>query len=168
MSRVLFALLLAGCGASSPSSDGGADAGVDAGTCPSQLYWTRGTAAAAAMEPGMACIACHQTQAPSLAYDFMGTVFAEYHSEDTCFGQPPPDVTVEILGADGGVAVTLTPNSAGNFFTGRNSGVQTPYTARVRFDGGVNVMLTPQTDGDCNGCHTAQGLNGAPGRITWL
>lgn len=167
MSRVLFGLLLIGCGAAS-SSDGGVDAGVDAGTCPSQLYWTRGTAAGASMEPGMACIACHQMQAPTLTYDFMGTVFANPRSEDTCFAQPPDSVTVEILDVNGAVAATLTPNTAGNFFTGRNSGVQKPYTARVRSDGGVNVMLMPQTDGDCNGCHTAQGLNGAPGRITWL
>lgn len=116
----------------------------------------------------MACLACHQSQAPTLVYDFMGTVFSGYRVEDTCFAEPPPDVTVEILDKNGVVAVTLTPNVAGNFFTGRNSGVQLPYTARVRSDGGVNAMLTPQTDGDCNGCHTAQGLNAAPGRIVWL
>jgi hypothetical protein len=26
-------------------------------------------------------------------------------------------------------------------------------------------MTTPQTIGDCNGCHTQSGSNGAPGRI---
>jgi len=27
-------------------------------------------------------------------------------------------------------------------------------------------MTAPQTSGDCNGCHTQTGANGAPGRIT--
>jgi predicted CXXCH cytochrome family protein len=28
-------------------------------------------------------------------------------------------------------------------------------------------MTTPQTNGDCNSCHTEQGTNGASGRIVW-
>jgi hypothetical protein len=170
MNRALVVSMaaLCGCGATNVT-DAGVDAGADAGDplCPSNVYWTRGTAAAAAMEPGMACRACHQQQAPALVYDFMGTVFARSHSEDGCFAQPPAEVTVEIVDANGAVAQTLSPNASGNFFTGRNSGVQTPYTARVRSDAGVSSMLTPQTDGDCNSCHTAAGLNGAPGRIVW-
>jgi len=147
--------------------DGGIDGGLDAGGCPSNTFWTRGTAAAAAMEPGLACIECHATQAPDLVYDFMGTVFPGYRTEALCFASPPQGVTVELVDKNGAVAATLTPNASGNFFTGRNSGVQVPYTARVRFDGGVSEMLTPQTSGDCNSCHTAAGLSGAPGRVVW-
>jgi hypothetical protein len=40
-----------------------------------------------------------------------------------------------------------------------------PFTAKVTFQGREIVMTTPQTDGDCNSCHTETGANGAPGRI---
>jgi hypothetical protein len=32
-------------------------------------------------------------------------------------------------------------------------------------DTGVRAMSTPQTDGDCNGCHTQDGVDKTPGRI---
>jgi hypothetical protein len=141
-------------------------------------FWSRGTAKGANMLPGEACLHCHRGEnflgqndggvsAPLILYDFMGTVFDGYRDVDTCFGAPPDGVTVEILDKNGNVGATLTPFPSGNFYTGLNSGIAVPYTARVRFDGGVNTMLTAQTDGDCNGCHTVYGLNGAPGRIVW-
>jgi hypothetical protein len=43
-----------------------------------------------------------------------------------------------------------------------------PFTARVVTPtGGVRAMATPQTNGDCNTCHTVAGRKGAQGRI-WL
>lgn len=55
----------------------------------------------------------------------------------------------------------------GNFYGG-TVGVPSPYTARVVVNGVVtSQMLTPQTNGDCNSCHTALGAQGAPGRIHW-
>jgi hypothetical protein len=64
---------------------------------------------------------------------------------------------------------------SGNFYypnrnaigsNGKN--IALPYRARVvRADGGVVEMRTPQTNGDCNACHTVSGLNSAPGRIVW-
>ena len=43
--------------------------------------------------------------------------------------------------------------------------IQLPYTARVVANGKVSAMTTPQTNGDCNSCHTQRGDNVAPGRI---
>jgi hypothetical protein len=40
-----------------------------------------------------------------------------------------------------------------------------PFRAKVVADGRERVMLMPQTNGDCNACHTESGKNGAPGRI---
>ena len=40
-----------------------------------------------------------------------------------------------------------------------------PYRAKVVVGGRERVMLTPQTNGDCNACHTQAGAEGAPGRI---
>jgi hypothetical protein len=58
----------------------------------------------------------------------------------------------------------LDVNSSGNF-TSRES-IATPYKAKVVTALGERPMLTPQTDGDCNSCHTPEGEQAAPGRIT--
>ncbi|HJX65368.1 MAG TPA: hypothetical protein VJ860_15605 [Polyangia bacterium] len=42
-----------------------------------------------------------------------------------------------------------------------------PYTAKVVNGSGIErVMVSTASSGDCNGCHTQTGANGAPGRIT--
>jgi hypothetical protein len=130
----------------------------------------------------MACRACHQGQnflsqnpqgvsSSSHVFDFMGKVFPTLHEKNTCLAKPPGTVTVEIIDANGAVAVTMmtsvSSNGSGNFYSGANLNVHLPYTARVLFNGKVNTMTTPQTVGDCNTCHTEQGVNGAPGRILW-
>jgi mono/diheme cytochrome c family protein len=43
--------------------------------------------------------------------------------------------------------------------------VRQPFTAKVVVGGKERVMVGPQTLGDCNACHTQNGLQGAPGRI---
>ncbi len=40
-----------------------------------------------------------------------------------------------------------------------------PYRAKVTSAQGERAMAAEQTSGDCNGCHTTEGANGAPGRI---
>ena len=69
---------------------------------------------------------------------------------------------VRITGADGKM-VTLTPNSAGNFYS--QTTVATPFQAKVVYMGRERVMIAKQTSGDCNSCHTQNGTNSAPGRI---
>ena len=68
-----------------------------------------------------------------------------------------------ITGADGKM-VTLTPNAAGNFSS--EAQIKTPFQAKVTYQGRERLMLTAQTSGDCNSCHTQNGTNMAPGRIT--
>lgn len=57
----------------------------------------------------------------------------------------------------------LAPNGVGNFFF--NGNLAKPYTAKVVSDVGERLMVTPHQDGDCNKCHTADGAEGAPGRV---
>ena len=59
---------------------------------------------------------------------------------------------------------TLTPNAAGNFYS--TTTITPPYTAKVTYQGRERIMPVPQTNGACNSCHTQNGTNGAPGRIT--
>jgi len=171
-------------------SCGPVDAGVVPLTCASGSHWTAGNDSSVDMNPGWACQSCHRGQnfagqnpggvsKPDEAWFFMGTVFPSLNEEDRCNSQPPSGVTVEILGPDGGVVVTMTPQAiSGNFGSGGlqwgsdrrimyNQAVPLPYTARVTRNGNTLQMMTPQTRGDCNTCHTARGANGAQGRIVY-
>jgi hypothetical protein len=116
------------------------------------------------MEPGGSCINCHSTyEGPSFA--IAGTVMNAQHDDTNCAGAA--NVTVAITGADG-VRTELTTNASGNFKLERWPGTNLfPYTAEVMQGGVTSKMLTPRQTGenDCNGCHTAAGLNAAPGRI---
>ena len=76
------------------------------------------------------------------------------------------DVQVDIIDKDGNVALSLTTNDAGNFFS--NNGIPSallPYTVVMTSGGKTREMLTPQTEQNCVACHTASGAEGAPGRI---
>ena len=148
-------------------------------TCASNTLWPFGNAGSAGMNPGYACRSCHLGQnfngqnpggvsKTTRAYFFIGTVFADAHGKDLCESTPPPGSKIEILDKNGVVAQTLTPNAYGNFFsTSTTTTIALPYTARVVSTGKTARMLTPQTNGDCNSCHTVQGLQNAPGRIYW-
>lgn len=157
----LFCLsfLLAACGGVPP---GGGYASVPTSTCTSGQQWTGGNAESPTMNPGQACIACHSTgEGP--AFRIAGTVYGTLNAADNCGGESS-GVQVEIKDADGGVLL-LTANSAGNFFYESRTPLALPYTAKLIFSGGERAMGGAQTDGDCNACHTAAGLNGAPGRV---
>ena len=119
------------------------------------------------MNPGLPCRACHLQREEEEARFFMGTVYPTLHEEDRCYSNVPAGTRVEIIDANGNVALTLPVRPRGNFMsTSLNAGIALPFTARVVSPtGGVTQMMTPQTTGDCNGCHTEQGANGAPGRI---
>jgi len=69
---------------------------------------------------------------------------------------------IVVTGADGRT-LTLTPNAVGNFSS--MTAVAKPYRAKVTFMGRERLMITPQTNGDCNSCHTQNGMTMAPGRI---
>ncbi len=134
--------------------------------CTSGTYWTGGNRESPRMHPGLACIDCHRREGP--AFHVAGTVFPQGRDVDDCNGiSTSAGVTVEVTDATGRL-YRLTPNASGNFYLNRTSSnpFTFPYTARVIDSaGGVRAMVGPQQSGDCNGCHTSLGSEGAPGRI---
>lgn len=157
------------------SGAGGSGMGVpDAGTtpdpfsvaptCTSGTTWKGGNEGSGSMNPGKACISCHQSsggEAP--AFSLAGTLYPTAHEPDLCNGfNGTGGAQVVVTGADG-KTVTLTPNSAGNFYS--STSVKVPYQAKVVYKGQTRAMVETQSTGDCNSCHTQNGMNGAPGRI---
>jgi hypothetical protein len=130
--------------------------------CTSGTTWAKGNHGSSNMNPGRTCLACHaMMNGPPLA--FAGTVYPTAHEPDLCDGASGSDgARVVITGADGNT-LTLTPGGSGNFDTGTK--VMLPFTAKVTYQGRTRAMTAAQTSGDCNGCHTQSGANGAPGRI---
>lgn len=133
---------------------------VSSDVCATGLLWTGGDTESPLMHPGRACVECHaRDEGPR--FEFAGTVFPDPGMADDCFGTK--DAVILVTGADG-KSIKMTPNEAGNFYTKLT--VQMPYTAEVLSGGKGKIMATPQSSGDCNGCHTEKGQNAAPGRIT--
>ncbi len=152
------------CDALSPANDPFAAAP----TCTTARFWTGGDRESPEMHPGHACITCHTRgvggeRGPP--FSIAGTLFASGHEPDDCNGVNGrvDAAIVEITDANGKVT-RLSVNRAGNFYSEGKS-LPTPYTARILYQGRTREMLTPQTTGDCNGCHTQSGADGAPGRI---
>jgi hypothetical protein len=114
------------------------------------------------MHPGVACIQCHETdRGPRLT--IAGTVYPTAHEPDDCDGVGSGGVEVDITDAAGNV-FRIPVNAAGNFYTSEQ--VTTPFNAKVLAGGREIAMTAAQTSGDCNSCHTVQGANSAPGRLT--
>jgi hypothetical protein len=115
------------------------------------------------MNPGQACIACHATnEAP----DFIvaGTVYPTAHEPNNCVSTAPSaaNATVVIVDANNRT-FTLPVNAAGSFYS--STAIAKPFHAKVVVGTSERSMLATQTSGDCNGCHTQNGANSAPGRI---
>lgn len=143
-------------------------------TCTTMTNWARGNRGSVNMRPGAACIACHSSSGEGPGFWIAGTVYPTGHEPDNCNGQTSTTadpVEIEITDANAVVYHLFSNafgNSAGNFFL-QDVAAQnfaTPYTARVLYQGRERRMVAPQTDGDCNTCHTNTGANGAPGRVT--
>lgn len=155
-----------------PSGSCGGDAGpppVDplnaAPTCTSQTTWNPGPdSAGPTMDPGQACISCHRgTEGPTFV--IAGTLYPTGHEPDNCNGVNGTTGTSVVVTGNGGGSLTLTPNAAGNF-TSRTA-LSPPFMVKVvNATGGERLMSSAATSGDCNSCHTQNGANGAPGRIT--
>jgi hypothetical protein len=149
-----------------PPPDGGSPDGAlppDAGVvCTSGTTWNGGNAPSPLMNPGQACLACHQVMGgPN--YRAAGTVYKTLHEPDNCNGAgPPPQLRVIITDANNRT-FEMPVNAAGNFFM-RNR-IRVPYRARVTDGTNTRTMQGSVTSGDCNSCHTLAGARGAPGRI---
>ncbi|MBI1944250.1 MAG: hypothetical protein HYS27_01070 [Deltaproteobacteria bacterium] len=131
--------------------------------CATGQWWTRGDRGSSAMHPGGNCIACHASRGEGPTFTVAGTVAGALDDEDDCRGIP--GARIELIGPDGAVFLTLETNAAGNFSSNASLEGNTPFTARISYDGRTREMASEQTGGACNSCHTAVGDNGAPGRI---
>lgn len=121
------------------------------------------------MYPGRACISCHAQENARKGREetpagIAGTVYPTAHEPDRCNGTNLPATVVITDSANHVYRLSTTTN--GNFHMyAQGSGFTPPYRARVETANGTREMLTPQTSGDCNSCHTQTGAHGAPGRI---
>jgi hypothetical protein len=123
-----------------------------------------------AMTPGRACIACH-SRGEGPRFSIAGTVFPTGHVPDDCRPSSADSAQLsqaQVVITDASSQVfTLSVNGVGNFMHSAHASppVVFPITAKVVYMGKERPMVTPQSTGDCNGCHTDPGATGAPGRI---
>jgi hypothetical protein len=155
--------------------DAGAGDGVDAAIydtpvqCSSGTQWTQGETKSADMLPGSGCRTCHVLggKASGKSWDISGTVYPTAHEPDNCYGTSASGVSVVSTGSNG-MSVSLSVNGAGNFWHDDLVGIAQipkPYTAKVVAGGKTREMISAQTDGNCDTCHTQDGAQLAPGRI---
>ncbi len=132
--------------------------------CSAKLKWAGGNSGNPMMNPGMDCVACHKKEGEGPLFVAAGTVFGKFDEVDLCEGKS--GITVEITDKTGKV-FSATTNEAGNFFVNASAGsIAMPYTAKVKAGGKERAMVSPQSNGSCNSCHTKTGgATGAPGRI---
>jgi len=120
------------------------------------------------MMPGRACISCHADTVAATGEDapiflFGGTLFPTGHEPDDCIADAAEGAQVIVTDATGAV-FAATANATGNFSLDEGRLVP-PFRAKVVFEGRERAMSLEQTNGDCNACHSAEGEQGAPGRI---
>jgi hypothetical protein len=122
--------------------------------CTSNVFWTGQTGPN--MDPGDTCPSCHNS------FQIAGTVYPTAHEATDCNGVTGSNLSVVITDAKGAVQ-TLAVDAVGNFYS--TMAVATPFHAKVVSKTSERDMMATQTSGDCNLCHSVDGLNGAPGRI---
>jgi hypothetical protein len=137
--------------------------------CSTGTHWTQGDQGSDLMQPGSACRTCHVLggSASKKTWDISGTVYATAHEPNDCNGTPAAGVTVVITDKNG-VSTSLPVNAVGNFYHADLFGIAAipkPYTAKVVQGSKQRVMVSAQTEGDCNTCHSESGASAAPGRI---
>jgi hypothetical protein len=136
--------------------------------CTSGKMWTDGNTGSPLMHPGQACLTCH-SKAGGPALRIAGTVFPTLHEPDDCIGAQPP-ITVTVTDSRNRV-FTMAVNASGNFIQRSAGGIfgqnpRPPLRVQLSANGKTKTMTRSVTTGDCNSCHTVEGKNGAPGRIS--
>lgn len=107
----------------------------------------------ATMRPGEDCLSCHASG--DHAFTLAGTVFGDAAAAASAgLG----DVTITITDKNG-AKVTMTSNSAGNFYT--SQALAFPVAVAVRRGSAVSEMSSASS-GACNDCHKG---SGSPGRV---
>ena len=142
--------------------------------CSSGVYWDDGDDGSPLMFPGRDCISCHDAERlddpddpdiPDLVIG--GTLYPTGHEPNDCIGASGGELEVVVATVDG-IEVRLTPNGSGNFLLHRAqapAGFAPPFSIKVVDGDFERVMPGTAPSGSCNECHTADGANGAPGRI---
>jgi hypothetical protein len=109
------------------------------------------------MSPGSDCLSCH-TGGDAPRFTAAGTVYPAGDAASGIAG-----VTVTLTGSGGGQTVTLTTNSAGNFYT--SAALTAPIDVVLDGNGGTVTMVN-HNPGDCGSCHAPPaGNGGAPMRV---
>ena len=155
---------------------GGADGGVDPyatpPTCTSNTKWTGGDRGAPEMHPGLDCISCHRSGSGTSAGDtdkimtIAGTVFPSAHEYNDCNGSSGLSSGTKVVIVDAHGTFELPVNDVGNFYALQiDRALAPPYAAKVVSGTKERAMVSHQTTGACNSCHSLSGDNGAPGRI---
>lgn len=136
-------------------------------SCDPSQQWYGGNEGSTHMKPGEACIACHKTSFEAPSFTIAGTVYPDPHLVDDCNGTNTSAglLKVEITDSNG-QSFTINVNTVGNFFS--QIPVAFPISAKVvdTSSNAERAMKQTVPSGDCNSCHTWDGANGAPGRIT--
>jgi hypothetical protein len=132
--------------------------------CTSGTTWTGGNNGSSVMNPGRACVACHRNEDDAPLFAIAGTLYPTGHEPNLCNGANGTNGARVVIVDAANRTITLTPNAAGNFMY--SGALSTPFHAKVTYQGRERIMNAGQTTGDCNSCHTQDGANGAPGRIT--
>src|SRR5262249_42165579 len=97
-----------------------------------------------------------------------GTVYRTGHEPDNCNGgaEGPKDKALGGVTDANKQKYMLQGNVAGDFFWAVDQGkIPLPLHAKVIYHRKERAIMATQPAGDCNGCHTQTGANGAPGRI---
>lgn len=163
-------LALAGIAACGEGQEARPDPYAEAPRCSSGVVRDPNESESPLMMPGHACNACHSDFNAAMGeaapiFRLAGTIYATGHEPDDCVGVGKNGAQVWMKDATGFI-VSAKVNASGNFeLEARLPVFVPPYTAKVVFQGREREMLTPQTSGDCNACHTQEGTTGAPGRI---
>lgn len=133
-------------------------------TCTSKGTWKQSMGEGPLMQPGKACLSCHDGKSEAPLFGFAGTVYPTAHEPDWCNGQSPSGTTVVVTDSKG-TDHTAKVNASGNFYM--RGSISLPIKAKVVLSDGTTVreMGDAQNSGDCNSCHTDNGANNAPGRV---
>ena len=164
------------CGAPSPEEGGSTPSGTSSsGTpapvatlkCSSGTKWDPDNDEGPNMNPGRACITCHQAEKGTNIVKIGGTLYPTLLEENLCYGVDGAPAAAEVVVTDSaGKTFPMAVGPTGNFSYRGTQTVAFPITAKVLRGGKVvNAMSTPQMTGDCNSCHAEKPVNGAPGRI---
>jgi len=144
---------------------------VVSGPCASGVRWNSTMPPSDKMNPGVPCWGaggCH-TPSSKTVLTAAGTIYPlnGLHDENNCYGldSTMTGAAIAIFDVDTGneILPRLQMNPAGNFWTTRP--MPAKYMVKLFSNSKIVEMIAPVTDGNCNYCHSAEGIMMAKGRI---